>query len=153
MKLPQAFLPSKDLEERIRQLLKNPPNKFQYELRDGKLYEELKKEFPDFTDYLFNLYPGLGIFHTKDKKGTVIWQFFTIYPKKTSPLLVCKIKSYSEERGTDTTEYGYKSQVLIKEKWHNLKYRKGYRYLTLALTLAESESPLRIDKHKKIPFP
>ncbi len=149
MKIPKIFIPEKDLEEKTKQLLKES-KKFKDEIGNMPLYEELKAEFPNFTDYLFNLYSNsnLGFTKTGDEKGNIIWKFYT-----TPHFLVCKIEPYIEERGTDTSEYGYNVKVRIEKKWHSLKYRIGYHCFDSVNVMVSPKYPLRHDKEKDIPFP
>jgi len=152
MKLPKIFIPKKDLEEKTKQLLKEA-KRFKDETGNMPLYEELKAEFPNFTDYLFKSYSGLGIFKTKDKKGSDTWKFYTINLKTNHPFLVCKIEPYIEERGIDTSEYGYNVKVRIEKNWHSLKYRIGYHCFDSVNVIVSSKYPLRRDKENYIPFP
>lgn len=153
MKLPRTFIPKKSLEGKIKQLLKES-KKFKDETGNMPLYEELKSEFPNFTDYLFKSYSNLGIFKTKNEKGNIIWNFYTTKPKPNSHVyLVCKIEPYIEERGTNTSEYGYNVKVRIEKNWHSLKYRIGYHCFDNMNVMVSPKYPLRHDKEKGIPFP
>lgn len=154
MKLPKIFIPEKSLEEKTKQLMEKPLNKPQDRSeRHGQLYEELKTEFPEFTDYLFSLYSNLGIFETKDKKGAAVWKFYITHPKKTSPFLVSEIERYIKQCGKDISEYGYRIKVLIEGNWHFLKYRSGYYCFDSPSAMISTKNPLRYDKEKGIPFP
>lgn len=152
MKLPKTFIPKKSLEEKTRQLLEEP-KKRKYETENIPLYEELKAEFPNFTDYLFNLYPKLKTSKVKDKKNNTPWKLYIINQKATSAFLVCRIDPYIEEHGTDTSEYGYNIKVLIDKKWYSLKYRRGYYCFYSPSSIISTQNPLRHDKEEDIPFP
>jgi hypothetical protein len=152
MKLPKTFIPEKDLEEKTKQLLKES-KKFKEETGNMSLYEELKSEFPNFTDYLFNSYSNLKTAKVKDKKGDIAWKFYIINQKATSAFLVCRIEPYIEERGTNTAEHGYNIKICIEKKWHSLKYRVGHYCFDVANTIVSTQNPLRYDQEKNIPFP
>lgn len=154
MKIPKTFIPKKNLEGKIKQLLEKPSNKPQDKSeRHGRLYKELKKEFPEFTDYLFNLYPDLSAAKTKDKKGSDTWKFYINHPKATSPFIVSKIEHYIEQCGKDISEYGYHIKVLIDENWYFLRYRDGYYCFDSPSAVISTKNPLRYDQEKDIPFP
>ncbi len=153
MKIPKTFIPKKDLEEKTKQLLKEP-KKGQNETKQNRfLCDDLKKEFPGFTEYLSGLYPDLSAAKTKNNKGRFIWKFYIVHKEATSPFLVGKIERYVEECGKDMSEYGYHAKVLIEGNWHLLKYKIGYHCFDDVYTIISTKDPLRYDKEKSIPFP
>lgn len=149
MKIPKTFIPKKDLEEKTKQLLEES-KKRKDETGNIPLFDELKTEFPNFTDYLLNLYSNsnLGFIKTEDKKGNIIWKFYTI-----PHFIVSKIEPYTEECGKDISEYGYYAKILIEGNWHFLKYRIGFHCFDNVNTIISTKDHLRYDKERSIPFP
>jgi len=154
MKIPKTFRLEKSLENKTKQLmekrLSNPKNVSE---KHGELYEELKTEFPNFTEYLFNNYPNLGVFKVKDKNGADIWKFYTIPPKKKNPSLVGQIEKYVEQCSKDVSEFGYLVKFIIEENFQYLKYRVGHYCFDTGSKVISTQNPLRYDKEKDIPFP
>ncbi|MBM3200541.1 hypothetical protein FJZ53_06385 [Candidatus Woesearchaeota archaeon] len=149
MKLPKTFIPKNNLEEKTNQLLEKPKSK---SLKvTAQFYEELKAEFPNFTDYLFSLYPDLKQDKITDKKEKTTKKLYITNQKATSAFLVCKIEPYVEKHENDVSEYGYNIRIKVENVWHLLKYREGY-YIFDKPSLS-TKNPLRCDKHKDIPFP
>ena len=149
MKVPETFRLKKDLEEKITQLLEKPIIKKPKE--QGRLYEEVKKEFPNIVDYIFELYPNLSIVKVTSQ-GTVIWQFHRRLAVN-APTTVGSIETYKENRSVDVSEYGYKAHFLINGQWHDLKYRKGLHCYDTGGKIVSKEDPKRYDEAKEVPFP
>ena len=152
MKLSKTFVPKKNLEAKTKELLEDPKilakNSLDY---CSDLYKEIKKEFPNFINYLMDLYPPLEIVKTKKLEG-IKWQFYKKYPSLNRPVRVGLIKEYIKNSSRDMSEYGYEAGILIKGKWHKIKYRKGYLCFDSVWTVLLINDPLRIDKSKNIPF-
>ncbi len=161
MKLPKTFIPEKNLEEKTKCLLEAKPLQKTEEEKYGNLYTELKNDFPNFADYLITLYPDVEICKVKQLPSSfpsnydkdVEWHFFSPSFPPTLKVRVGQIKRYIQERGTDTSEYGYKAEIFVRNQKCILKYRKGYHTFDSVNVIITTNDPLRLDKNKDTPFP
>lgn len=152
MRLPKTFIPEKDLETKIKKLLEKPVPKTK---RRNHVYHELKKEFPQFIDYLLKLYPDLWILKTRNN-ASYSWYFYTSYTKQQSPRTeIGSATVYIKEAGKNLLEYGNEAEIRIQGKWYNLKYRRGYYIMDNQKKeiAEETRDPYRYDSIKDIPFP
>ncbi|MBM3200542.1 hypothetical protein FJZ53_06390 [Candidatus Woesearchaeota archaeon] len=163
MKLPKTFVPDKDLEDKTNSLLdaKEPSAEQVWEEKYGPLYAELKKEFPKFADYLIALYPSVELCKVK-KMSTAFppvsdkdieWHFFVKSNNPTIKVRVGRLHSYTEDLGADTSEYGYKAELLVYDEKKHLTYRKGYHAFDGMGLIISTNDPKRVDKHTEVPFP
>lgn len=159
MKIPQKFIPKKYPESKLKQLLEKQNIEQDKKVYPKKLYGEIKKELPNFVDYIIGLYPQLEIIKTT-YKGKVVWGFYENLTKQTSkgrPMKISQIigsaYEYVEDVSKDTSEYGYQGRIFIGGEWHDLKYRQGYHCFDNVNFIISTKDSLRYDQKKDIPFP
>lgn len=161
MKIPQKFIPKKYSESKIKKLLeKKISEEYEAHKRDEELYQEVKSQFPQFVEYLTNLYLDFDI--TKVQyKGRTIWGFYEYQrnpiPKKPDSYveiykLIGSANKYMKEVSKDVSEYGREGKVLIEEEWRELKYREGYHCFDNMRVIISTKDPYRYDM-EPIPFP
>lgn len=149
MKLPKTFVPDKELENKIKQLLEgvddNPI------LDDESLIDaEAGNIFPSFIQYLKEEYGGV-IIEKKDNTSKKEWLIY-IPRKDGEKIHIGEIQEYKEEIGP-TLEVGYEADVITQASYKNLKCRIGYHGYDSLGSPVSSEDVHRYDFYKHIPFP
>lgn len=141
MKIPQTFVPDKDLEEKIKLLLKKKGNKKKEYIIDM----EAEKLFPNFINYLKGKHDMLYI------SRPPIWTMYAKDSNSNTITFIGVIKKYVKEEGMDLM-YGYEADIRIKEVGINLVYRLGYKKPDSKGNVICTNEPARYDT-EKIPFP
>ncbi len=144
MKLPQTFIPDKDLEGRTEELLEEQKNKKNYfiDLEAGKL-------FPNFINYLKEEHDILYIQKDLDKKR-LIWAIHT-KDELGASVRLGMIGAYMEKEGSDLL-YGYEVEIKTQGKCQTLIYRVGYKKYDEKRNVITTNEPARYDT-ENIPFP
>jgi len=146
MKTPKTFVPEKDLENKIKELLEEVDKK---EVFESLIDEEAENIFPDFIQYLKEEYGSVII---ERKENTLKKEWLICVPRKSGGKIhIGEIQEYREEVGL-TLEKGYEADVISQAKYINLKCRIGYQgYDSLGSNVSEKDI-YRYDS-ENIPFP
>lgn len=148
MKIPQTFLPEKNLEEKTGKLLKGQVKK--KKIDKYLIDKDAELLFPNFINYLEGGYETLAVIRENDKEEK--WRIFKSIEAKM-PDIIGIIQKYADY-GSDTSEYGYEVKVLVpvEGRFADLIYRVGYyAYDTNGNTIYYKDQ--RRHDSEKIPFP
>lgn len=148
MKLPKTFVPDKELENKIKQLLEGVDDNPIFD-DDSLIDTEAEKLFPNFIKYLKSEYGNLII--EKDFDSTKKEWSICLPKKGGGKIPIGDIQVYKEEIGP-TTEYGYKADIVIQEIYKKLLYRTSYQGYDSLGSIVFEEDPCRYDS-ENIPFP
>lgn len=149
MKIPQMFMPDKNLEEKTGKLLKGQVKKREMD-ESCRIDKDAELLFPNFINYLKEGYETLAIIKENDKEEK--WRIFKSVEAKM-PDMIGIIQKYADN-GSDTSEYGYEAKVLVpvEGRFADLIYRIGYyAYDTDGSMIYYKDS--RRNDSEKIPFP
>lgn len=152
MRVPKTFIPEKSLETKIKRLLEKQKPRAR---KRNHVYRELKKEFPQFTDYLLKIYPEIWILK-KINDASYSWYFYTSRTQHQQATEIGSATVYIKKAGEALLEYGNEAQISITQgRWYNLKYRQGYYLMDNKKEeiIEDIKDPYRYDKIKEIPFP
>ena len=148
MKLPETFLPNKDLEKKTKQLLKEyKSNTIEKKLAISKA----KKEFPRLIDHLQGLYSNIRIIE-KENKGKEIEHQWKVWFFYDSGNYLGSINTYNKNIAPFLFEQGYSGQILFGKKFYKIECRKGH-YFDDECIIVKTEELLRRDSSNQIPFP